>query len=89
MNRYEPVIKKENLLHGAYYRGRCRNAEYARWNAETNRFYHWRTKFGHTFIEEIECPEDEQQFDVFVAEELIDIFDLSNYKEIPFNTPVA
>ena len=35
-------------------------------------FYYWRTKFGSKFIETIACPEDEQYYDVFVAEELIE-----------------
>ncbi|HET8688686.1 MAG TPA: hypothetical protein VFM18_18885 [Methanosarcina sp.] len=69
---YTPKIQKENLEHGAYYKGRCRNASIARWNGETELFYHWRTKFGQRFIEEIRCPEDEQHYDVFVTEEKIE-----------------
>lgn len=78
---YEPKIKKENLIHGTYYYGHCRNATLARWNANEGKFFHWRTKFGTTFIEEIKCPEDEQHFDVFVAEGVCTNPD----KEIPFN----
>lgn len=64
---YTPTIKKENLKHGHYYRGRCRNAEFARWNANEECFYHWRYKFGDTFIETIKCPEDDNVYDVFVV----------------------
>jgi len=70
-NDYIPKILKENLEHGAYYKGRCRNAGIARWNAETQKFYHWRHKFGQWFIEEIRCPEDDQIYDVFVTEHKI------------------
>lgn len=69
---YTPKIAKCDLQHGAYYAGRCRNASVARWDAKQGRFRHWRTKFGSTFLEEISCPEDETQFDVFVADHLIE-----------------
>lgn len=58
-------IPKRDLIHGAYYQGRCRNATVARWDGFKQRFYHWRTKFGSTYIEAIRHPEDEQVFDVF------------------------
>ena len=66
---YTPKITKADLEHGAYYRGRCRNATLARWNAERQCFVHWRSKFGSTFLEEIRHPEDDKHFDVFVVEE--------------------
>ena len=69
---YTPVIPKAQLVHGQYYRGRCRNADVARWNGDLNMFFHWRRKFGEVFLETIHCPEDEKQWDVFVAEEAID-----------------
>ena len=76
---YTPKIPKKDLIHGAYYKGRSRNANEARWNAELEKFVHWRTKFGHTFTEEICHPEDEQKFDVFVVEAVCE-----TTKEIPF-----
>lgn len=78
-DRYKAKIAKCNLEHGAYYRGHCRNAEVARWNAELGKFIHWRQKFGHRFLEEICHPEDDQRYDVFVVEEKIDA-----KEEIPF-----
>lgn len=66
------MIPKNELVDGAYYKGTCRNADIARWSAEHQKFFHWRFKFGHTFIEEIRHPEDEQRYDVFVPEELIE-----------------
>ena len=65
------MIPKKELEHGAYYKGRCRNATVARWNGGKNLFYHWRTKFGHNFIETIKHPEDEQHWDVFIPEEIV------------------
>ena len=79
-DRYMPKIAKADLVHGEYYRGRCRNASIARWNAETQRFVHWRTKWHNTFTEEICHPDDEQYFDVFVVEAPCE-----PEKEIPFD----
>ena len=76
---YTPKIPKKDLIHGAYYKGRCRNSNEARWNAELEKFVHWRTKFGHTFTEEICHPEDDKHFDVFVVEAVCE-----PTKEIPF-----
>lgn len=59
------TMAKENLVHGRYYEGMCRNATVARWDATRNQFYHWRTKFGHRFVEAIRHPDDEQYYDVF------------------------
>lgn len=69
---YTPKIPKYMLEHGEYYEGRCRNATIARWNALEEKFFHWRTKFGTTFLEEICAPEDEQRYDVFVTERKLD-----------------
>lgn len=57
MRNYEPVIKKEDLEYGAYYKGTCRNANEARWT---------------TFLESILCPEDEKVYDVFVTTEKLE-----------------
>ena len=70
---YTPKIAKADLEHGAYYVGRCRNASEARWDANKNRFVHWRTKFGHKYLEEICHHEDNKHFDVFVVEKKTEI----------------
>jgi hypothetical protein len=67
MGQYEPVIPKDQLVHGKYYCGECRNAGIARWNGYDQVFYYWRTKFGDRFLEPISCPEDDQDHDVFIA----------------------
>jgi hypothetical protein len=78
---YTPKIPKKDLVHGVYYHGRCRNANEARWNADQQKFVHWREKFGRKFLEEICHPEDEEHFDVFVVEK-----ECENPKEeIPFD----
>ena len=83
MGSYDPVIPKKDLVHGAYYRGRCRNASVARWDGEQQRFVYWRTKFHFKFLETIECPEDEVHSDVFVAKELLP----EPPEEIPLKKP--
>lgn len=60
------MIRKSELKAGAYYYGTCRNANYARWDGE--KFHHWRTKWGNSFLEEIRHPEDEKVWDVFTPE---------------------
>lgn len=70
-------MKKEDLEIGAYYKGNCRNASEARWNGRV--FVYWRTKFGETFLEEIEHPEDDRGFDLFEVEKKIE----NPIKEIP------
>jgi len=79
--REKPFLAKENLEHGKYYKGICRNAEEARWNADEQKFYHWRFKFGHRFVETIKHPEDEKHYDVFYPHELL----LTPTKEVPFH----
>ena len=78
---YTAKIDKKDLVHGAYYYGRCRNASIARWDAKIQRFFYWRNKFGESFIEEICHPEDDGMFDVFVVQKEID----PPVKKIPFN----
>ena len=80
-DRYIPKIAKKDLIHGAYYSGRCRNANEARWNANKQIFVHWRTKFNSTFLEEIKHPEDDKLFDVFVVTEILE----QPTKEIPLD----
>ena len=65
-----PILPRDQLRHGVYYRGRCRNALIARWDAERRVFWHWRVKFNDIFLEKIKHPIDEPRFDVFrVVEE--------------------
>jgi hypothetical protein len=61
------IIPKDKLQDGHYYVGRCRNASLARWDAKANCFKHWREKWGRWFIEEINHPEDDNGFDLFIA----------------------
>jgi uncharacterized protein (DUF433 family) len=79
-----PILPRDWLVHGRYYKGRCRNATIARWNADERCFFHWREKLGHIYIETIQYPTDEQEL-------LWDVFDvvqeLSNPRfEIPFGS---
>lgn len=61
------ILPKAELVDGAYYVGRCRNATVARWSAEFDCFFHWREKFDQIFVEDIKHPVDEDYFDVFRA----------------------
>jgi hypothetical protein len=56
-----PILGKDKLVDGRYYKGRCRNATIARWNSAENSFYHSREKFRAIFIETIRHPTDESE----------------------------
>lgn len=64
-----PMVLLEELEHGAYYLGSCRNASVARWNAETKQFVYMREKFGEVYPEEIgywiEAQPGEHRFDEY------------------------
>lgn len=60
------------LVHGKYYKGECRNATVARWNADEQQFYYWRHKWGQRFVETIGLPDIGNMNDVFVPEEMIE-----------------
>lgn len=65
-------IPKAELVDGAWYEGRCRNSQQARWDGRKQRFEYIRTKFGHKFLEEISVPEDEVYYDTFYAKKRIE-----------------
>ncbi len=80
-------IKTEDLEHGAYYAGTCRNAQVARWNAQRKEFVHWRTKYGHKFAEVIRNEGDDARYDTFAAHYKLEQTELAAFltvhKEIP------
>lgn len=63
------LIRKEKLIDGKIYKGHCRNASEAIWDASKGCFTYQRTKFGDTFPEDIPHPADDEGFDIFVAVE--------------------
>jgi hypothetical protein len=65
-------IPKDQLIEGNWYRGKCRNADKAKW--EKGKFHYLRFKFGETFWEEIEHPEDDRGYDCFFPFEKIKIW---------------
>lgn len=60
------MIKKSDLIDNQKYFGRCRNASEAVWNSEKQKFTYIRTKFGSYFDEDINHPEDDLGFDLFI-----------------------
>jgi hypothetical protein len=60
-----PPVLAAPFVHGAYYRGVCRNAHVARYNAETNKFVYMREKFGHVYPEDICHAGNDNGFDLF------------------------
>ncbi|WP_137926296.1 hypothetical protein [Cupriavidus sp. 2SB] len=66
------LLRRDELQHGVYYRGRCRNASIARWHAGIQRFVHWRTKFGERYLETIRHPADEPEFDAFIVRGVVE-----------------
>jgi calcineurin-like phosphoesterase family protein len=62
-------IPKNKLKHLCFYKGTCRNADFAQWNEEKNCFIHLRNKWGIEYLEEIEAIEDDKGYDVFIPHE--------------------
>jgi hypothetical protein len=58
------MIAKKDLVEGAIYLGHCRNAGYAQWQGD--KFEYIRHKFGCEYMEEIDHPEDDKGYDIFV-----------------------
>ena len=63
------MIAKKDLIVGKQYVGRCRNARVALWDGKV--FWYLRTKFGDVFAEKINHPEDDNGYDLFIPETLI------------------
>ena len=63
------MIPKKDLVVGQYYIGRCRNARIARWDGKV--FWYIRVKFGDTFAEKINHPEDDNGYDLFFLRKLL------------------
>jgi hypothetical protein len=58
------ILDKSELVKGRSYKGDCRNASEAVWNGRL--FVYKRTKFGDTYDETIEHPEDDCGYDLFL-----------------------
>jgi len=71
-------LSKNSLINFEYYKGGCRNAEYAIWSEKLSSFVYMRTKFGDTFAEAIKHPEDDDGFDLFFPFERI-----KHIKDVP------
>lgn len=65
-NSMSDYIPKSDLKDWKWYWGKCRNAEYAYWNANEEQFWYIREKFGGHFWESIRHPEDDDGSDMFV-----------------------
>jgi hypothetical protein len=60
----EDILDKSELVVGQTYKGRCRNATEAVWTGKG--FEYTRHKFGDSYKETIEHPEDDRGSDVFM-----------------------
>jgi len=58
------MIPKKDLQVDKYYYGECRNSSVAMWDGK--KFLYMRSKFGSSFVDDVECCEDEIGFDVFI-----------------------
>lgn len=69
---YAGMIPKNQLAHGKWYVGYCRNASKAWWNAEQQVFSYKRVKWSYEYWEDIPHPEDDEGYDIFVPVALIE-----------------
>lgn len=62
-------IPKNQLKHLTFYKGSCRNADFAQWDENKNKFTYIRSKWGSEYLEDIEAIEDDIGYDVFIPHE--------------------
>jgi len=60
------VIRKGDLVDGAYYQGICRNNSIAQWDAKENCFWYMRNKSGYVYKEDINYFSDDNGYDLFL-----------------------
>lgn len=60
----QDILDKSELVVGKTYHGYCRNAEKAVWNGRV--FEYERIKFGQTYMDSVEHPEDDCGYDLFM-----------------------
>lgn len=65
------MIPKKDLVHNNWYKGQCRNAPVAVWDAKNEEFLYIRFKFFEFFMESIKHPEDDDGYDLFYPHEHI------------------
>ena len=66
------MLRKSELEDGKYYYGSCRNARVAVWSSKLEKFVYIRTKFGNSYPEDINHPEDDDGYDLFQPYGLIE-----------------
>lgn len=66
------VIRGEDLEHGKYYLGKCRNAYVGKWNDDKKVMEHMRYKFGVFTKDNVNYLDNDDNFDLFVAIKEID-----------------
>ena len=76
------VIRKDDLIDGAYYQGDCRNADVAMWDAKGNCFWYMRQKFTRRFKEQINHIADDDGYDLFMPFQKLDDKDVMDYEKI-------
>jgi hypothetical protein len=76
------IVKKDDLIDGAYYQGFCRNADVAKWDSDKGKFVYMRFKFGHSFPEDINHLSDDNGYDLFVPYNKLDDVDVKDDERI-------
>jgi len=76
------VIKKDDLIDGAYYQGLCRNSDVAKWDNGKNCFVYMRYKFGNTFAEDINNISDDNGYDLFLPFNKLDNGDVLDSEKV-------
>lgn len=64
------IIRKVNLIDGAFYFGLCRNVGIAQWDAKENVFWYLRIKFNTKFFEKINHISNDDGYDLFLPTEI-------------------
>ena len=72
INEKAGMLPLSTMEDGGYYLGFCRNSFIAKWSAEYSCFFYWRVKFGSTFLESINHPANDENYDIFIPLKKID-----------------
>ena len=72
------IIRKKDLIKNQYYLGKCRNSDVAFWNGFE--FLYSRYKFGSSYIDTINHPEDDNGYDLFIPLRIVEPTDNQRIK---------
>ena len=78
------VIRGEDLKHGNYYIGKCRNNHIGRWDATNKVMWYQTYTFGHYVRDNVNYLDNDNGYDLFIALKEIDEKDVPETAKVEF-----